>query len=85
MSYRAAKQFGWNDRSDAHDILRVEESESFLGGLKEQGNPICDDLVESPAKRNVPLRTGETPWPTPIHVRNESSLVFDRTLKEIRA
>jgi hypothetical protein len=73
-----------NDQSDARDRRRVQELGSSLGGLKEQGNPTCDDLVERPAKRDVPLRTGETPWPTPIHARNDSSLVFDQALKEIR-
>jgi hypothetical protein len=53
-------------------------------GLKELGNPTCNDLVERPAKRDGALWAEGTPRPTAIHGRNESSLVFDRGLKEIR-
>jgi hypothetical protein len=52
-------------------------------GLKELGNPTCNDLVERPTKRHVALYTRETKRPTAIHGRHDSSLVFDRGLKEI--
>ena len=53
-------------------------------GLRELGTPTCNDLVERPAKRDGTLWAEETPRPTAIHGRNDSSLVFDRDLKEIR-
>jgi hypothetical protein len=53
-------------------------------GLKEQGNPTPNDLVERPAKRHGALRSREIAWPTAFHARNDSSLVPDQALKEIR-
>jgi hypothetical protein len=53
-------------------------------GLKEQGNPTCNDLVERSAKRHGAPRSRETTWPMAIHLRHDASLVFDEGLKEIR-
>ena len=55
-----------------------------LRGLKEQGNPIYDDLVEGSTKTDVALWAGENTRPAAIHCRNDSSLVFDQGLKQIR-
>jgi hypothetical protein len=53
-------------------------------GLKEQGNPVSNDLVERPAKRDVPLRAGKTSQPAAIYGRNDSPLVLDQSLIQIR-
>jgi len=53
-------------------------------GLKEQGNLARNDHLERPANGHGALRSRETTWPTAIHARHDSSLLFDLALKEIR-
>jgi len=61
----------------------VESRRSLCRGLKERGNAVSSDLVERAAKGDGALWAGKTPWPTALHGRNDSSLVFDESLKQI--
>ena len=69
-----------------HKCVRKCQVHVCVGALKSKTTHTrpYSDLVERPAKRHVAVWAGETTWPTTIHGRNDSSLVSDQGLKQVR-